>query len=720
MLGAYSSIAPLVPRLRNLAELRISEGTKVFSADGELLATVSEENREFLPIEEIPVNLKNAIVAIEDADFYHHAGVDPRGILRAAWKNVSAGQVRQGGSTITQQLARNAYDLRRRTLQRKVQEFLLALEIERKYTKDEILELYLNEIYFGERAYGVKVAAKTYFGKSPERLTLAECALLAGLPKAPTAYNPFRSARNATRAKTRRNLVLIRMAELGYITPQQAKDAAGEPLGLTSQRVVHGRRAYRAPYFVNYVLQQAEQALGPEAVARGGLVIHTTLNWRIQQEAERLLVEGVQQAHRLRVSQGALVAVDTRTGAIKAMVGGVDYTASEFNRAVQGSRQAGSAFKPFVYTTAISQGMRPEDTIQDSPVSYPGAGNTRYVPHNYDHSFWGNITLLRALAYSRNIPAVKLTAKVGVQNVINTAYAMGLHGPFDPYLSLALGSGGATPLEMASAFSVLANGGYRVEPYAISEIDDALGEKLDEFTPSPVRVLSPSTAQTMTEMLSEVIRHGTATGAAARAGGLPFPAAGKTGTTSDYKDAWFIGWAEGMACAVWVGNDRPTEMRGVTGAVVPAPIWMRFMKAAVPILAEDREKVFVQATELDRLAASLEQKRPKPKPADETPSPPPSQPETPPAEPGAPVPGDEPNQLEPQPPEPGDTAELPPARNDSAVRNGLPDLVERVAVCAVTGKRASNYCPRVVLRTFTRGRAPTSTCPLHPDPYREE
>ncbi len=704
-LGAYSSIAPMVPRLRELAELRITEGTKVISADGEVLAKLSEENREFVSIDEIPAQLKQAIVAVEDDAFYQHAGIDPKGILRAAWTNILSRKVKQGGSTITQQLARNAYDLRRRTLQRKIQEFLLAIEIERRYTKDEILELYLNEIYFGEHAYGVKVAAKTYFGKAPSELELAECALLAGLPKAPSHYNPFRSPE---RAMERRNVVLWRMSEVGYISPREAQMTAAQPLELTEERIVRGRRSYRAPYFIAYVLQQANDFFGADVVSRGGLTIHTTLNLGVQQEAEKILTAEVQRAKSRKVSEGALVALDVRTGAIKAMVGGMDFSASEFNRAVQGNRQVGSAFKPFVYTAAIEQGMRPDDTVDDSPVTYPDGQGGQYVPHNYDHTYMGEITLTKALALSRNVCAVKLIAQIGAIPVIRTAERMGIKGPLDPYLSLALGTCSTTPLDMASAFAVFANGGYRLEPYAIAKIEDAAGNVLVEHMPSPVKVMNPSTAATMTKMLAEVVVRGTASGARYRVGGLPFPAAGKTGTTSDHKDAWFVGWAEGMSCAVWVGNDKPIEMARVTGGSIPAPIWMKFMKAAVPIIAQGRTKAFVRATEIDRLAASVEQPAPEPPPGSET-------------DDGEYSEGDFEDEssearlnrlLRGEDPSLGEIS-IPPVGNESSGET------EIVGICAVTGKRATSYCPRMLLRTFSKGRAPISTCPLHRDPHKE-
>jgi len=726
VLGTYSSIAPMVPYLRDLAEVRINEGTKILSADGEMLARVAEENREFLPLEEVPEELKQAVIAIEDTDFYYHAGINPRGILRAALVNLLSWRLEQGGSTITQQLARNAYDLPRgRSLQRKLQEFLLALEIERKYTKDEILELYLNEIYFGERAYGIKVAARTYFNKAPGDLTLAESALLAGLPRAPTYHNPFRSLEHA---KARRDVVLARMAEVGYITPERAQMAKGQSVKLAARRAAGGRRTFRAPYFCAYVIQETEKMLGPEAVSRGGLTIHTTLNWDIQKKAEEALREGVRRAKGVKVNQGALVALEIRTGAIKALVGGVDYAESEFNRAVQGNRQVGSAFKPFVYTAAIDLGMKPDDYILDSPVSYPGTGGKPYTPHNYDHSFMGRITLTRALAFSRNVAAVRLIAQIGVGPVIEMAYRMGLRGPLDPYLSLALGTCSVTPLEMASSFAVLASGGYRTEPYAIAKIEDAAGKILYEHYPKSVKVLRRSTAETMSQMLAEVIRYGTASRAAQQVGGLPFFAAGKTGTTSDHKDAWFIGWGDGLACAVWVGNDRPIKMGRVTGGSVPAPIWMRFMKAALPVLSVGRERAVAHATELDRLAAAAEQPLPSPSPESASAGEGAQEPES--GSAGIPGGGESLPQSAPSFPQeraptlPPVGLEGPAALPESGATPGSETAQEdgeMVGICAVTGKRATPYCPRILLRSFSRGLAPTSSCPLHPIPipYRE-
>lgn len=716
--GAYTAVAPIVQQMPDISRSRMSEGTKILSTEGKLLGRVIQENREYLPLDKIPDNLKKAFIAVEDSDFYKHPGVDAKGIMRALWKNIAAGRMRQGGSTITQQLARNHFNLRKRTLQRKVQEFLLALEIERRYTKDEILEMYLNEIYFGERAYGIKVAAKTYFNKEPGNLSLAECALLAGIPKGPNIYDPYR---DPERAKKRRDFVLKWMAEVGYITPERAQQAQGQPIKLDMHRVSMGRRSFIAPYFCDYVLREAEDLLGPEKVSQGGLTIYTTLNWDIQRDAERTLRQGVQNARRFNVSQGALVSVDYRTGAIKAMVGGVGYAESQFNRAVQGNRQVGSAFKPFVYATAINQGMTPRSVMVDAPVSYPNGNGGRWTPHNYNsRSHSGAMSLERALALSNNVIAVKLADKVGINKVVATATSLGLRGPLDPYLSLALGTCSVTPLEMAGAYGTFASGGYRADPYGIAKIDDASGDTLAEAQVSPVRVLSQSTAQTMTDMMRNVIRWGTASGSVHRAGGLSFEASGKTGTTSDNKDAWFVGWGGNLVTAVWVGNDQPQKMRGVTGSMVPVPIWTRFMREAVPVMAEKQASSFVrQDSSIDQLADSLEQPRSRLRlRTNRTPTAPNNG-----EQPGGDNPALPPANGGPDNPPPGDDTDNQPVvqpENAPAAYQPKPEAPpEMVAICAVTGKRATYYCPRKTLRSFSHGTAPKSTCPLHPDPYKE-
>ncbi len=591
LLGTYSGIAEIIPNARDLGDIRPGQASRVLSAEGQLLGQVATEHRQFVSLETIPKALQDAAVATEDQDFYKHLGVDPRAIVRAAVHDVIALGPRQGGSTITQQLARNVYLSQTKTVTRKLAELVLAVQLERAYTKPEIMELYLNQIYFGEGAYGVQVAAKTYFSKDVEHLTLSECALLAGLPKRPEYYSPFKDQQ---RAVDRRNLVLNLMEEQGYISSVEAKAAKEAPLRLAKDHKPLGFDTYRAPYFTNYVLREVKEKYGPDVLYRGGLTIHTTLNLEMQEAAEDAIRWGASYARgrHWTVEQLALVAVNTHTGAIKAMVGGLDYKASEWNRAVQGGRQAGSAFKPFVYTAALEAGYTPESTIDDTPVTYRGAGQP-WSPKNYDGGYMGRITFKRALAQSRNVAAVKVAAKVGITSVIDTAERMGIYHQMDPYLTLAIGSCDVAPLEMASAYAVFATGGLRTEPFGIAKIQDATGKIVFEHKSVTWRVLNEDVAKQMVEMLEEVVNRGTAAGIKRM---LPFKAAGKTGTSNDYKDAWFVGFTDDLSAAVWAGNDKPHPMGRLTGASLPAPVWARFMVKAQPVVTaaqeqEDRARV---------------------------------------------------------------------------------------------------------------------------------
>jgi len=612
LLGTYSAVSKIIPQARDLGDIRPGRGCRVYSAEGELLAMVATENREFVPLERIPKRLQEATIAVEDRDFYRHIGVDPRGIVRAAVTDVLSLKRRQGGSTITQQLARNVYLTPSKTLSRKIAEAILALQLERAYTKPEILELYLNQIYFGEGAYGVEVAAKTYFGKEASKLTLSECALLAGLPKAPEHYSPFEDEQ---RAMDRRNLVLGKMREQGDITADEEAAAEQAPLKLVEDRKPLGISIYHAaPYFVRYVIGSLTDRYGPDAIYKGGLTVHTTLNLEMQKAAEDAVQWGLQQGRRRNVTQIALIAVDAHTGAIKAMVGGSGWNKTQYNRAVQGGRQAGSSFKPFVYTAALEQGETPDSRVVDSPVSYPGGGGKRWSPRNYDGKYKGSMTYRRALAYSRNIPAVKVAAKVGIGSVIATAERMGIYHPMQPVLPLAIGYCDVSPLEMASAFAVFANKGMRTEPYGVRKIVDGVGRTVEEHKVQTWRVLDERVADEMVDMLSDVIKYGTGAGIKRQ---LSFPAAGKTGTSNDYKDAWFIGFTGDLSSAVWAGNDAfSVGTRRVAGATIPAPVWARFMTQAQPImvaaLAKEREPI-VEISSEDQGSAEAPRPRPRPR-----------------------------------------------------------------------------------------------------------
>ncbi|MDR7481736.1 MAG: penicillin-binding protein 1A [Armatimonadota bacterium] len=550
-----------------------SQTTRIYAENGELIASLYRENRRIVPLTAVPLVLRQAVIAIEDERFYTHRGIDPRGIARALWRNLREGAVVEGGSTITQQLARNLFLSQERALSRKVAEMLLAIEIERRLTKDEILERYLNLVYFGQGAYGVEMAAQVYFGKPARDVTLGEAALLAGLIRAPSVYSPYR---NPGLARARQELVLQRMVQLGYITPAQAAAAQAARIALAPASNA-GLVGIRAPYFVSFILTRLLETYGEELVYKGGLQVYTTLDPRLQALADQAVRRGLEAAvrRRLNATQAALVALDPRTGAIRAMIGGADFARSQFNRAWQARRQPGSAFKVFVYTTAISRGIPPTRILEDLPTTYRLPGAPPWTPKNYDGKFSGPVTLRRALEQSINVPAARMIAELGPKDVVATARKMGIESPLQPVLSLALGSADVTPLEMSVAFAALANGGLRVHPLAILKVTDARGKVLEEYRPRRELALEPDVAYVMTDLLKGVIERGTG-----RAAALGRPAAGKTGTTDDYRNAWFVGYTPYLAAAVWVGNDDNTPMRRVVGGGLPAEIWAAFMKPA--------------------------------------------------------------------------------------------------------------------------------------------
>jgi len=558
-----------------------SQATRIYAENGELIASLYRENRQIVPLTDVPSLLQQAVMAIEDERFYSHRGIDLRGIARALWRNFRAGELVQGGSTITQQLARNLFLTQERAVSRKVAEILLALEIERRLTKEEILERYLNQVYFGQGAYGIEMAARVYFGKPVKAVTLPEAALLAGLIRGPSIYSPYR---NFGLAKVRQETVLARMAALGTISTQEALAARKARIVLAPASNA-GLAGIRAPYFVSFILTRLLETYGEDLVYKGGLQVYTTLDPRMQALAEKTVRAGVESAKRRRLdaSQAAIVAVDADTGAIRAMIGGVDFASSQFNRAWQARRQPGSAFKVFVYATAIAKGVPTTRLLDDSPITYQIPGAKDWSPKNYDGKYSGPVTVRRALERSINIPAAKLLNELGPGQVIETARTMGIESPLQPHLSLALGSADVTPLEMATAFATLANGGLRVQPLSILKVTDTRGKVLEEHRPLRHVGLSPEVAYIMTDLLRGVIERGTGTAAA-----IGRPAAGKTGTTDDYRNAWFIGYTRQLSAAVWIGNDDNTPMRRVVGGMVPAEIWAAFMRQAMaPIPAAD-------------------------------------------------------------------------------------------------------------------------------------
>ncbi|MBV8366590.1 MAG: PBP1A family penicillin-binding protein, partial [Candidatus Eremiobacteraeota bacterium] len=549
--------------------------TRIVARDGTLLARLYDKNRVYVPITRIAEPMKQAIVASEDERFYEHRGVDARSIIRAAVADFRHEQI-QGASTITQQLARTLFLNRNRTIARKVQEALLAIELERYYTKDEILERYLNLIYFGAGAYGVQAASQAYFGKDASKLTLPEAAMLAGVVAAPSVYSPYV---DQVAAKERQRRVLERMVALGEITPAQADEAATAPLTYVAV-APPGVEAYKYPYFTTYVIAQLEKNLGTDQMLHGGLTVYTTLDPKLQRIAQNSVTTLVEQGRKegYGMHEGALVAEDPRSGEILAMVGGIGFTAkNQFNRAWQARRQPGSSFKGFVYSTAVDRGTPVNSIYSDSPVTYPAGDGTEYSPSDDDHRYLGAMSLRKAFALSRNIVAVKLAYDIGIDNVVQYAHAMGITEDLEPDLSLALGTAVVSPLDMVSGYSTIAAGGVYTPPTAIRYVTDRYGGiLLDERYPKRSVAMSSGAAYIMTSLMEGVITEGTGYPNAI----IGRPAAGKTGTTSSFRDAWFVGFVPQLAAATWVGNDDYTPMIESYGGNIPARTWAHFMKAA--------------------------------------------------------------------------------------------------------------------------------------------
>ncbi len=663
-----------LPQVEELERYRPSSVTELYDGQGRVIGTFALQRRVIATYDDYPEVLRNALVSIEDKEFYRHSGINLWRILGAAYRDIESGGKVQGASTLTMQLARNLFLSPDRSFYRKVQEALLAIQIERRFTKPQIFTLYANQIFLGHGAYGYEAASEYYFSKPAKQLKLEEAALLAGLPKAPQYYSPIN---HPDRAKYRRNLVLNAMLEDGKITAAQATEAKSKPIVLDVQKDPNSL----APHYVEEIRRYLEAKYGSDQVHQGGLRVYTSLDMDLQKTARQTLLDGlaayerrhgwhgqlvnvVAQGQKLdqyedpdwdeepevngymhalvtqvsagaaevrfgqrkatlspadvawaktklkfklpdllhpgdivyvkvlsldaagkaRVSleqdsgaEGALVAIDNATGEIKAMVGGRDFNLSKFNRATQAMRQVGSSFKPYVYTAAIDQGASPDDTIVDAPVTFQTASGP-YTPHNFDDKFEGTISLRRALAQSRNIPALKLADRIGIKTVIEYAHRFGVTSNIPAYLPVALGSAEITPLEQTSAFTVFPNDGVRVTPRYITRVTDYEGRVLEEDYSDVKDAVSSRTARVMTSMLREVVLHGTAI-AAAR---MPYPLAGKTGTTNDFTDAWFVGFSPSLTCGVWIGYDEKKSLgEKETGAHAALPIWMQFMNVAL-------------------------------------------------------------------------------------------------------------------------------------------
>ena len=576
-----------LPNVRSLKNYVPSETTYIYDVNGKVLASLhGEENRKVIALENISPNLKLATLAIEDSNFYQHHGVNPVGIIRASLVNFQQGRTVEGASTITQQLVKNLFLTPREALTRKIAEAVLALRVEKLFQKDEILEMYLNQVYWGHNTYGAETAAESYFNKSAADLTLAEAAMMAGIIKAPEYYSPYIDFKAAKRQQT---IVIDRMLALNWITAQEAEEAKAQPLEFGE---VTSFQQSLAPFVTNTVVSELNERFGQEAVKRGGMRIQTTIDWKMQQIAEDSVKYGAQSLRYSGVyaDQIALVAVDPRTHFIKAIVGGVDSRKTSFNRATQALRQPGSSFKPFVYYTAFATGkFSPGSTINDSPVSYDDGSAERYSPQNYDRTFGGAMSVRQALATSRNIPAIVLGQKVGLEKVIDVCRVLGIQSPIPPVISLPLGSVDLTPLEMASAYATFASNGWQSETTSILQVTDSSGQLLLDNTPKPTLVLNPWATASLTNALQAVVEGGT--GKAAYFGR---PAAGKTGTTSSERDIWFVGYVPQLATAVWAGNDDYTPLgRGATGGGFVAPIWRDFMSRA---LADEPVQYFQPAS----------------------------------------------------------------------------------------------------------------------------
>jgi penicillin-binding protein 1A len=668
LLLVYSTDLPQVDQLEHY---RPSSITELYDDQGRTIGSFALQRRVVATFDDYPPVMRQALISIEDKDFYRHWGINVWRIAGAAYRDIRSGGRVQGASTLTMQLARNLFLSPDRSFHRKIQEALLAVQIERRFTKPQIFTLYANQIYLGHGVYGFEAASQFYFSKPAKKLTLDEAALLAGLPKSPTYYSPITHPDHALK---RRNLVINSMLEDGEITAQQATVARDQPVQLN---LAHDPDSL-APYFVEEIRRYLEGKYGSDQVHEGGLKVYTSLDMDLQRAANRAVFDGLaayDRRHgwrgrlqnvltgdvtlanyqhpdwegdpevnsyvhalvtavtpasasvrfgrysatltsadaawtRKRLSailkpgdiayvkvlalnadgkarvgleedsgvQGALVAIDNASGEIKAMVGGRDFNLSKFNRATQALRQVGSSFKPYVYTAAIDRGATPDDTILDAPISFPMTTGPAYEPHNYDEKFEGTITLRRALAQSRNIPALKLADNLGIKIVIDYAHRFGITSNIPPYLPVALGAVEVTPMEQTSAFSVFPNDGVHITPRYITKVTDYEGRTLEENFPDVRDAVSARTARTMTAMLREVVLHGTGIAAST----LKYPLAGKTGTTNNFTDAWFVGFSPSITCGVWVGYDEKKFLGArETGARAALPIWMDFMKAAL-------------------------------------------------------------------------------------------------------------------------------------------
>jgi len=697
-----------LPQVTELEKFRPSSITELYDDQGRIIGSFALQRRMIGRYEDFPKVLRDAVISTEDKDFENHFGINFWRVIGAAFRDVTSGSRAQGASTLTMQLSRNLFLSADRNFRRKVQEVMLSLQIERRFTKEQIFTMYCNQIYLGHGVYGFEAGSHFYFNKPAKDLTLEEAAVLAGLPKAPNSYSPIN---NPDKALRRRNLVINNMLEDGKVTADQALKAKEAPIKLTFQSDQNSL----APWFVEDIRRYLEKKYGSDEVHEAGLRVFTTLNMDLQKTANQAVLDGLSAYERrhgwkgklpnvvaagddfasyqhpdwdnavepgayfhalvtevspatakvkfgrasttivpedmkwtghkspqellsigdiayikvvsiagdkIKVTleqdsgtQGSLLAVDNSTGDIKAMVGGRDYEESKFNRAVQAMRQTGSSFKPYVYTAAVDKlGITPDDTILDAPVSFPSGGGM-YTPHNYDGKFEGVITLRRAIADSRNIPALKLAERVGIRDVIEMAHRFGVTTQIQPYLPVALGAAEITLYEQVAAYATFPNDGVRVTPRYITKVTDYDGRVLEEDYPEVRDVISAQTARTMVEFLQQPVLHGTAYAASVAFKGHAL--GGKTGTTNDFTDAWFLGFSPSTTCGVWVGFDEKKSLGAKeTGAKAALPIWIDYMKVA---LKDKTKEDFVgqPAPPANAVAKKAEPASPQPPPGDD-------------------------------------------------------------------------------------------------------
>ena len=559
--GVVAYYASQLPPIDQLAVPKRPPNIAILADDGSLIANRGDTGGPAVRLIDLPPYLPKAFIAIEDRRFYSHVGVDPIGIGRAVLRDITGGGAVEGGSTLTQQLAKNLFLTQERTLSRKIQEAILALWLEREYSKDQILELYLNRVYFGAGAYGVEAASQRYFGKSARYVTLSEAALLAGLMKSPSKLSP---THNLAAANERAAQVIAAMADQGLITEAMAKMALANPA-----KLYHDKTAGSINYAADYVMDALDDAVG--AIDQD-IVVNTTIDPKMAAEAERALDDELDaKGAKFDVGEGALVALDP-DGAVKALVGGRNYAESQFNRAIAAKRQPGSSFKPFVYLAALERGLTPDTIREDAPISVRG-----WNPENYSREYFGPVTLTKALSLSLNTVAVRLGLEVGPKTVAAVAHRLGIASELDANATIALGTSAVTPLEMATAYAAFANGGIGVQPHVITRVRTANGKLLYlRRNASFGRVIDPRYEAMMNTMMQETLLTGTA-----RKAELPgWQAAGKTGTSQDWRDAWFVGYTSYLVTAVWLGNDDNSPTKKVSGGNLPVEVWSRFMREA--------------------------------------------------------------------------------------------------------------------------------------------